>query len=75
MESQYYLKYGAKISLSEQQLLDCTYNNVSGNFGCDGGWSDKCLKYASLNGMIKTSDYAYLAKVRRETSKKTFSLF
>ena len=63
MESQYFLKYRTKISLSEQQLVDCTYNSVSGNFGCNGGWTDKCLRYANVTGVVSTSQYPYNTSV------------
>lgn len=63
MESQYFLKYGVKISLSEQQFVDCTFNSVSGNFGCNGGWTDKCLNYAKITGVVRTNAYPYNAIV------------
>jgi len=30
----------ADADFSEQQMLDCTYESVSGRDGCDGGWMD-----------------------------------
>jgi len=35
LEGQMAKKYGILNSLSEQNIVDCTYNPVSGNWGCD----------------------------------------
>lgn len=45
MESHYYLKTGHLIDLSEQSLMDCSWND--GNLGCDGGYD-----YAAYNWVI-----------------------
>jgi len=48
---------GQLISLSEQQLVDCTR---SINFGCQGGWPDKTIDWLSTNGGSCTEkDYPY----------------
>jgi C1A family cysteine protease len=43
--------------MSEQQVLDCTKNA----YGCDGGWIENGLNYLKYNGMMKDSDYPYIA--------------
>jgi len=45
MESQYYIKTGRLVDLSEQSLMDCSWND--GNLGCDGGYD-----YAAYNWVI-----------------------
>lgn len=48
---------GDLISLSEQQILDCS---IDGNRGCDGGWMDNAFKYIIENQGIGTeADYPY----------------
>lgn len=39
LESNYYIKHGSRLLLSEQQLVDCTRNS----YGCDGGWIESAL--------------------------------
>jgi len=51
---------GELISLSEQQLVDCTRDI---NFGCQGGWPDKTIDWLSQNGgSCKEADYKYTAR-------------
>lgn len=51
------IKTGKLISLSEQQLLDCSTN---GNFGCGGGWMHNAFKYVIDNQGITTgTNYPY----------------
>lgn len=42
------------VRLSEQQLVDCTYDE---RHGCDGGWPSKGVLYGNENGIRKASDY------------------
>ncbi|XP_017972727.1 PREDICTED: zingipain-2-like [Theobroma cacao] len=47
------------ISLSEQQLLDCSTN---GNHGCEGGWMMNAFEYVMQNkGITKEETYPYKA--------------
>lgn len=46
------------MSLSEQQLVDCTYND--GSDGCNGGWMPDCFDYLAQNGgSVETYLYPY----------------
>jgi C1A family cysteine protease len=51
------IKHGNYISLSEQQLVDCS----DLNHGCNGGEYDPAFKYAADFGMLSENDYPYLA--------------
>ena len=44
----------SRISLSEQQVLDC-----NGNYGCDGGWPVQVYQYAEQDGLCPHDDYHY----------------
>lgn len=51
---------GNTVSLSEQQLVDCS--RPQGNQGCNGGWPSSALNYVKANGITTESAYAYTAK-------------
>ncbi|KAJ8665171.1 hypothetical protein QAD02_006833 [Eretmocerus hayati] len=60
LEGQQYRMTGKLVSLSEQQLVDCTRDI---NDGCGGGLEDETLQYIAENGGIETEeDYPYTAE-------------
>jgi cathepsin L len=73
LEGQNQKKYGQLVSLSEQQLVDCTA--TYGLNGCDGGIQERAFTYIHANGGSSTdgqqskygldteSDYPYTARV------------
>ena len=66
LEGQLYKSTRNQISLSEQQLLDCSINY--GNKGCSGGVATNAFMYVARSGGIcRESAYPYLGYVSCST--------
>ena len=63
LEGQYFTKKGKLVSLSEQQLMDCSWKYE--NYGCNGGNVDRAFKYVEESGICSDTDYPYLSYVSK----------
>ncbi|XP_018576686.1 cathepsin L-like proteinase [Anoplophora glabripennis] len=57
LEGAYAIKYGTKVSLSEQNLMDCSIRY--GNSGCNGGVMQFAYTYVRDYGIEQEFDYPY----------------
>ena len=62
MEGAWSISENDLVSISEQQLVDCSSNFEYGNHGCNGGLMDGAFNYAIKNGMCTEEDYSYDGK-------------
>jgi len=69
MEGRNQIKSGKLVSLSEQQLVDCSKDE--GNMGCNGGLMDYAFKYAEQTAMETEDQYPYTGRGGKcDSSKK-----
>jgi C1A family cysteine protease len=72
MEGRYQIKNTDLVSLSEQQLVDCS--KTEGNMGCNGGLMDYAFKYAEGTAMETEAQYPYTGRSGTCDSSKTGSI-
>lgn len=76
LESTYLIDRAITLSLSEQELVDCS--STYGNSGCNGGWPTNAYRYIIAKQILSTSSYPYVAKKqsckRTKTAKPTYPM-
>ena len=60
LEGFHHIATGNLVSLSEQQLVDCSKTS----YGCNGGFMVYALQYAQQNPIERESDYPYTAQTQ-----------
>ena len=60
LEGAWAIATGKLVSLSEQQLVDCSHEGE--NAGCNGGLMDDAFDYTETNPLETESDYPYTAR-------------
>ena len=61
MEGAWSVKHNKLVSLSEQQLVDCSLGSPYGNHGCNGGLMDYAFGYAMEHSMCLEDEYPYFS--------------
>jgi len=62
IEGNYNIKYGKSLDFSEQELVDCDYNNKD----CSGGSPDYAIEYIMKNGIAYSNEYPYISGISSE---------
>jgi len=72
VEGAVFLAHGTLTSLSEQELMDCSFSD--GNLACGGGLMDNAFKYVQQNGLCSEKDYPYTARTSFDCKKDSCTM-
>ncbi|XP_045193221.2 procathepsin L-like [Mercenaria mercenaria] len=72
LEGQECLKNGELVSLSEQNIIDCTNNKDYKNHGCENGRIDSTYLYVLHNGIDSEKSYPYKGSIGTCDQQKGF---
>lgn len=62
LESSFFISKGLNLTLSQQQLVDCS--SSYGNYGCNGGWPASAFAYIKAGNITTNATYGYVAKTQ-----------
>lgn len=69
VEAQIKKNLGFLVDLSPQQLIDCNYDLMNGNWGCDGGFEEPAFNYVQKYGIMNESDYKVVQDLKKKDPK------
>ncbi|ALC42733.1 maker144 [Drosophila busckii] len=65
LEGAHFIKTGKLVTISEQNILDCSSRAPYNNMGCNGGYTSQALQYIIDNGGVNyMSNYPYEGAVK-----------
>jgi C1A family cysteine protease len=70
MESAHAIFHGTLVSLSEQNLVSCSF--LQGNLGCNGGWYYYAWNYAVSHPLMLESAYPYTSGTTTKSGSCTY---
>ena len=70
MESSHAITTGTLLSLSEQNLVSCSF--LQGNLGCNGGWYYYAWNYAANKPLMTEADYPYTSGTTTKSGSCTY---
>ncbi|KAF5282973.1 hypothetical protein FQA39_LY04844 [Lamprigera yunnana] len=70
IESHNAIKTGKQITVSPQDLVDCSLSDPYENYGCDGGSLEPAYDFIKDHGVVSDKSYPYTAETGEECKRK-----